>query len=174
MAEAVQIGRAMLDDESPTFSGTDYAITAAYNRPRPVQETGVPVVVVTPLRTGPVGPPATSLAALVGAADAVIVRAGPGDVGPMIAQIRGAAPTGTRATTARPAALQLLGVAEQVDEVGPPGSRGPLDVVRVVDSVRVLFAAGVDGCLVPFDTGTSPEDVARVGAALAGTGAAAR
>ncbi len=173
VVEAVQVGRAMLDDESPTFSGTAYAITAAYNRPRPVQGTGVPVVVVVPPRTGPVGLPADSLAALVGAADAVIVRAGPGDVGGMIAGVRGAAPTGT-GTTARRAALQWLGVGEQLGGLGPPGSRGPVDVVRVVNSVRHLFGAGVDGCLVPVDAGTSPEDVARVGEALAGSAAAAR
>jgi hypothetical protein len=131
-------------------------------------------VIVTPRRTGPAGLPAASLAALAVVADAVIIREGPGDVGAMIAEVRGAAPTGAGATAVRPAALQLVGVGEQVGALGSPGSRAPVEVVRVVESVHQLFGVGVDGCLVPFYSGTSPEDVTRVGEALAGTGTTVR
>ena len=107
-------------------------------------------------------------------ADAVIIPAGPGDVGAVIGEVRGPAPTDAGAKAAEPGTFQLLGVGEQAGGPGPAGSRGPADVVRVVQSVSELFGAGVDGCIVPVDIGTSPEEVARLGAALAGTGAPAR
>jgi alkanesulfonate monooxygenase SsuD/methylene tetrahydromethanopterin reductase-like flavin-dependent oxidoreductase (luciferase family) len=45
LEEALLIVRALFTEDAPTFLGNDYGITAAANRPPPVQAGGVPVAV---------------------------------------------------------------------------------------------------------------------------------
>lgn len=45
LEEALQICRAMFNDEAPTFNGSHYRIHEALNRPRPVQEGGIPILI---------------------------------------------------------------------------------------------------------------------------------
>ena len=49
VAEALRVGRTMLEDEAPTFAGSIYTVDRAFNRPGPVQKGGVPLVVVAPV-----------------------------------------------------------------------------------------------------------------------------
>jgi alkanesulfonate monooxygenase SsuD/methylene tetrahydromethanopterin reductase-like flavin-dependent oxidoreductase (luciferase family) len=45
LEEALRIARAMFTEDTPTFVGNDYGITAAANRPPPLQAGGVPIAV---------------------------------------------------------------------------------------------------------------------------------
>lgn len=45
LEEAVQICRAMFRQESATFAGRYYAIENAMNNPRPIRDTGIPIVI---------------------------------------------------------------------------------------------------------------------------------
>jgi alkanesulfonate monooxygenase SsuD/methylene tetrahydromethanopterin reductase-like flavin-dependent oxidoreductase (luciferase family) len=165
--EALRVGRALLEDESPTFEGTFYTVVDAMNRPGPVQDGGVPVVVFiedhSDLAT-------VAMSEFVGLADAVIVEGALDEVRQVVDEV---------------ASIPVRRDAEGGEEFVPPqvigiGSvrggdqaSGPTlqlndgsSVAQVVDAVRDLFRAGVDGCIVPMDLTTSPEGLAAVGEGL--------
>lgn len=148
--EAIAVSRTMLDDESPTFAGSVYTVEKAFNRPKPVQVGGVPLVVVV---MHPVSRTAGSIAVVAASADAVVIEASDDAVSALIAETGGSGPgvIAVGPTPAKPTAW---------------GSRESLDLLPVVQRVRALFELGVDGCMVPVSAHTVPEDLSRIGEAL--------
>ncbi len=130
LAEALQVCRSVLEDERPTFTGCCYSLDGAINRPGPVQQGGIPVVVFVhgsgPARTG-----VLELAAEW--ADAVVVDGGSGGVREAVATIGAVAGTSGRSrtsvcgrltVTAAPAGLE--GAAAELAELRSAGARGCL------------------------------------------------
>lgn len=127
LAEALEVARAVLEDEHPTFEGRIYHVHDAVNRPAPVQVGGVPLVVFVHGR----GPGRGGLLDVCArAADAVVVHGGPDGVRDALTRLGGATPARHRAG-ARPLVLGRV----------PAGPK----VAEALDAVR---SAGADGCLV--------------------------
>ena len=127
LAEALEVARAVLEDDHPAFDGRIYHVDDAVNRPAPVQAGGVPLVVFVQGR----GPGWTGLLEVCArAADAVVVPGGPAGVRDALT-VLGQAPPARHREGARPLVLGRVAV-------------GP-DVGDSLDAVR---AAGADGCLV--------------------------
>jgi alkanesulfonate monooxygenase SsuD/methylene tetrahydromethanopterin reductase-like flavin-dependent oxidoreductase (luciferase family) len=161
--EALRVGRAMLEEEVPTFAGSYYSITAAMNRPRPVQAGGVPVVALMVQRSAL---PMMAVAEFVGLADAVIVAGGIDDVRRAVEEAGSARPIANGDGESEVAPLQVIGVSPMPDEsVSFTGGDGPRSA-RVASAVRDLFDAGADGCIVPVDLGIGAEELAMIGAEL--------
>jgi hypothetical protein len=152
--ESLRLGRAMLEEEIPTVAGSAYAIDRAFNRPRPVQADGVPLVLV-----GPVGESGSGLAAAAraGVVDAVIVLAGVGARDGDLSSVVGAIDDQSAQVIA------LLGPESNPHRAD--GSAPGIDTAQVLSGVRAAVAAGADGCLVGFDLTTRPADLGRVGTA---------
>jgi alkanesulfonate monooxygenase SsuD/methylene tetrahydromethanopterin reductase-like flavin-dependent oxidoreductase (luciferase family) len=127
LAEALEVARAVLEDEHPTVDGRIYHVVDAVNRPVPVQAGGVPLVVFVHGR----GPGrARLLEVCARSADAVVVDGGPDGVRDARAVVAGSG-TARRRPGGRPL------VVARVD--AGPGVAGALTAVR---------SAGADGCLV--------------------------
>jgi len=178
VVEALRVGRAMLEEESPTFTGSVYAIDRAFNRPRPVQAGGVPLVVVAPDGNGGAG---LVPAALTGVADAVIVRTGIDDLRAVISEVGATVPDDDHGM--RPTRLGVIGVVGVVGAVvGSTVAGAPewlpdsgsalevdrkLEVDRTAEAARAVLGAGADGCLVTIGLDMRPDDLVRIGAELA-------
>jgi len=154
VAEALQVSQIMLDDQIPTFAGSVYAVREAFNRPKPVQAGGVPLVVVV---LHPVSRPPGAIANVAASADAVIMAAPVDAVSALIAETASSGPA-------------VIGVGAMPSVLTVSESPEPLDLHSVVHPIRALFDVGVDGCLVPVDAHTMPEDISRIGEALVGLG----
>jgi len=127
LAEALEVARAVLEDDHPTFDGRIYHVDDAVNRPAPVQGGGVPLVVFVQGR----GPGWAGLVEVCArAADVVVVDGGPDGVRDARAELGGAPPARHRAG-ARPMVLGRV-------PVGP----------EVGDALAAVRSAGADGCLV--------------------------
>jgi len=129
LSEALDVSRAVLEDDLPTFTGRIYAVAGAVNRPAPVQAGGVPIVVF--LRGN--GPDLGHLLEVaVSTADAVVMTDGP-------AAVRAAVDAVARHT--RP--VEVLALV-------PPGGTDP------AGTVDGLASAGATGFLMgvpwPWDT----------------------
>ncbi len=171
LVEALRIGRALLEDEVPTVAGVSYAVVGARNRPGPVQVGGVPVVVsvdrVEDLAT-------VSVTEFAGLADAVIVPGRPDEVVRMLDRVRSrpGSPGSDRESDVAP--LQVIGIGPQRALPATSGQHGyggaGPSIGQVAAGVGELFDAGVDGCLVPVDVTTSPEDLADLVTGLRGVG----
>jgi alkanesulfonate monooxygenase SsuD/methylene tetrahydromethanopterin reductase-like flavin-dependent oxidoreductase (luciferase family) len=141
--------RAVLEDETPRFTGRFYQVDGAVNRPAPVQPGGVPIVVLA----GPGVPVRPDLLRVAGHfADAVIVEGDPASVAEAVALLAEAAGSAGRA----PGSVQVIW-------------KGRPD--RSADEVSARLAAGADGCIVaPADRsgGDRLEAIARLGSLLRG------
>lgn len=163
--EALRVGRSLLEDESPTFEGTFYSVTDAMNRPGPVQDGGVPVVVYVERHGDLDGVAVTEFAGL---ADAVIVGGSADELRRVIEEVRSAPVPGGPGHDGEVGPLQVIGIgllpgmtAQSPSSAEPQG--GAI-VPRAVASVRDLVDAGVDGCLVPLDMTTPVETLATIAA----------
>jgi alkanesulfonate monooxygenase SsuD/methylene tetrahydromethanopterin reductase-like flavin-dependent oxidoreductase (luciferase family) len=149
LAEALEVARAVLEDDRPTFAGRIYHVDGAVNRPAPVRPGGVPLVVFLP----GAGPGLTGLVAVCDrSADAVVVGGGPEVVAGVSALLGTAGPARSRRGD-RPALLALVG--------------GDAATGAVAD----LRGAGADGCLVGVPAPWGEAALSRAGH-LAGADAA--
>ena len=143
LAEALEVCRALLEDEHPRVEGRIYHVEDAVNRPAPAQAGGVPLVVFLAGR----GPGRDDLGSVCAArADAVVVEGSDGVVDVLARLAREAAPR--RRAGDRPLVLGRL----------PSGSAGP-------DAVGRIRAAGADGCLVGLTAPWTPGEVGALAAA---------
>jgi alkanesulfonate monooxygenase SsuD/methylene tetrahydromethanopterin reductase-like flavin-dependent oxidoreductase (luciferase family) len=127
LAEALEVARAVLEDEHPTVDGRIYHVVDAVNRPAPVQAGGVPLVVFVHGR----GPGRAGLLEVCArAADAVVVDGGPDGVRDARAVVAGAGAAHRRAG-GRPRVVAKV-------DAGP----------GVADALTAVRSAGADGCLV--------------------------
>ncbi len=143
-ADALRVGRAMLHDEVPSVIGSVYSIREAFNRPRPVQVGGVPVVALLGADRSALRDTSAAIASL---ADALLVVGGGDEARAVCAQVRPAPLRGTGGTGSGGFGTQVIAMAS--DRRG--SARDGME-----DSVRGLFDAGVDGCLIPVGMDTSP------------------
>ncbi len=142
--EATTVCRAVLRDDLPTYSGRIYTIDGAVNRPRPVQDGGVPIVVFVhgsgPGRAGLLEVAARS-------ADAIVADSGADGVRDAVHAV---ADHG-RGSTATDGPAEVVGTVG-VHADGPGGIGGQVGDVR---------AAGATGCIVripyPWDPGVVEE-----------------
>jgi alkanesulfonate monooxygenase SsuD/methylene tetrahydromethanopterin reductase-like flavin-dependent oxidoreductase (luciferase family) len=166
--EALRVGRALLEDETPTFEGTFYRVVEAMNRPGPVQPGGVPVVVFFEHQADVASVAVTEFAGL---ADAVIVDGTAGDLRRLVEVVRSAPAPGGSGPGGGVGPLQVIGIGLLPGMTGP-GPAGATEhaigVPRASSLVQDLFDAGVDGCLVPLDLSTP---VGSLAALAAGSGA---
>ena len=140
LIEALEVARAVLEDEHPTVEGRIYSVADAVNRPAPVQSGGVPLVVFL---HGP-GPGHAVLEACARSADAVVACGGPEAVEDAVSFIEGWA--GDRV---RPG-----------DRVGVLGRTDDHDQGTPDAFVSAVRDAGADGCLVGLPAPWSAETVA--------------
>jgi hypothetical protein len=167
VTEVLRVGRALLEDESPTFEGNFYSVVQAMNRPGPVQDGGIPVVVFIERHSYLA---TVAMTAFAGLADAVIVGGGPEDVRRVVDEVRGMPRRRDGVNGEEVGPLRVIGIGPAP---GPPASplagqrpdEGPT-VHRVAVAVRELFDAGVDGCVVPMELTTPPEVVAAISAEI--------
>ena len=144
LSEALEVARAVLEDDHPTFDGRIYHVDDAVNRPKPVQAGGVPMVVFVQGR----GPGWSGLLEVCAhAADAVVVHGGPDGVRDARVVLDGA-PSARHRASVRPLVVGRV-------PLGP-------DVTASLAAVR---SAGAGGCLVevpaPWDAvGTVSVDLA--------------
>jgi alkanesulfonate monooxygenase SsuD/methylene tetrahydromethanopterin reductase-like flavin-dependent oxidoreductase (luciferase family) len=164
VAEALQVSRAMLEDDTPTFAGSVHAVKGAFNRPRPVQVGGVPLVVVV---LSPISRSPGAIAAMADSADAVILEASVEAVSALIAETGATGSANGAASANSPSGPAVIGVGPRPLRWAASDPLEPLDVHSMLNSIQALFEAGVDGCLVPVEAHTRPEDISRIGEALA-------
>jgi len=149
LAEALEVCRSVLEDERPTFTGRWYSLKGASDRPAPVQQGGIPVVVFVhgpgPRRTG-------VLEVAARRADAVVVDGGGGGVREAVATI-GAVPG--RSGRSRASVCGSLTVT-----AAPPG------LAAVATELAELRSAGASGCLVRVSGPCDPAAVGAIGRAL--------
>jgi alkanesulfonate monooxygenase SsuD/methylene tetrahydromethanopterin reductase-like flavin-dependent oxidoreductase (luciferase family) len=139
LVEALEVARAVLEDEHPTVEGRIYSVEDAVNRPAPVQSGGVPLVVfVRP------GHGEDVLEACARSADAVVACGGVDAVEDVVSFVERWVGDRVRPGD-RVAVLGRLAA----DDAGPPDS--------FVSAVR---DAGADGCLVGLPAPWSDEGVA--------------
>ena len=139
LAEALEVTRAVLEDEHPTVDGRIYHVTGAVNRPAPVQPGGVPLVVFVQGR----GPGwAGLLDVCARAADGVVVHGGPDDVRAAKTALSSAGPARGRSGD-RPVLLARV-----------PAGPG------VAAAVAAARAVGADGCLVEVPAPWDATDLA--------------
>ena len=139
----------MLEDERPTFSGRCYSLDGAVNRPAPVQQGGIPVVVFVhgsgPGRTG-------VLEVAARWADAVVVDGGGGGVREALATIGAVAAASGRSRTSVYGCLTVT--------AAPPA------LGDAAAELAELRSAGADGCLVRVTGPCDPVAVGTIGRAL--------
>jgi alkanesulfonate monooxygenase SsuD/methylene tetrahydromethanopterin reductase-like flavin-dependent oxidoreductase (luciferase family) len=176
LIEALRVGRALLEDETPTFSGSFYSVLDARNQPAPVQLGGVPVVISVERLADLTDVAVTEF---IGLADAVIVAGDADGLRRIVDEVASALRSPDDGVRRGARHLQVIGVASVPDpadhssSLQPGEGRGASDLVS---SVRDLIDAGVDGCLVPVGLGTHPAVLTEVGRELGdltGTGGAA-
>jgi len=137
LAEALEVARAVLEDEHPTVEGRIYSVADAVNRPSPVQADGVPLVVFLHGQ----GSDHAVLEVSARSADAVVVNGGSDDVREVADWL-----TGRDGPRDRPG--DRVAVLGRLPEDGTsPGA------------VRGVRAAGADGCLIDL---AAPWSVGRV------------
>jgi alkanesulfonate monooxygenase SsuD/methylene tetrahydromethanopterin reductase-like flavin-dependent oxidoreductase (luciferase family) len=164
--EALRVGRAVLEDESPGFEGDFYTVEGAMNRPGPVQDGGVPVVLFIEDRADLSDVAVTEF---VGLADAVIVGGGADEVHRVADEVR-AASRRRRAGEDPAGSIQVIGIGllpgMPATHRAPTSPAGGPTAPPVHAEVGELFEAGADGCLVPVDLATPVEALAAVGEGL--------
>ncbi len=149
LAEALEVSRSVLEDERPTFAGRFYSLDGAVNRPPPVQDGGIPVVVFVhgsgPGRTG-------VLEVAARCADAVVVDGGGRGVQEAVATMAAVAgasgPSGTSVCGTLTAGADPPALADAAAELAE------------------MCSAGASGCLVRVTGPCDPATVEMVGRAL--------
>ncbi len=144
LAERLQVCRAVMEDESPSFAGRFYEVSGAVNRPAPVQPGGVPLVVFTQPGVT-VGPELLRVAGHY--ADAVVLDGDDGAVAGAVELIGEAASSNGRS----PSSVQLIWR-------GGPGRRP--------DELAARLRAGADGCIVSLAGADLPGAIERLGPEL--------
>lgn len=149
LAEALEVCRSVLEDERPTFTGRFYSLDGAINRPAPVQQGGIPVVVFVhgsgPERTGVLEVAARS-------ADAVVVDGGAGGVREAVA---------TMAAVAEASGCSRTSVCGRLTVTADPAA-----LVGAAAKLAELRSAGASRCLVRVTGPCDPAAIERVGRAL--------
>jgi alkanesulfonate monooxygenase SsuD/methylene tetrahydromethanopterin reductase-like flavin-dependent oxidoreductase (luciferase family) len=144
LTEALRICRAVLDEQEIEFSGKFYDIHGALNRPRPVQEGGVPLALFVddgyPLE-------AEVLTAAVRYVDAVLVGGDGTSLGDVVEVVRAAS-----LLHGRPAdSVQVIWVATRTRS----GSETDIESGYFEDRL----SAGADGCILSVGTDASAESI---------------
>ena len=139
LGEALDVARAVLEDEHPTVDGRIYSVVDAVNRPAPVQAGGVPLVVFLHGK----GPSDAPLARCARSADAVVVPGTPEAVRDAVTYVQRW--TGPRDRGGE--SVTVLGRVT-VDERA-----------SAADAVTSVREAGADGCLVGVPAPWSAEQV---------------
>ena len=147
LAEELQVCRALLTEDSPSFDGEYFRIANAPNRPRPVRVGGVPLV-VTVDRPEAVGPVARFADALVVTGDASAVAA-----------MRFRLTERCRAADRDPAEVRLVWAGD-VTVDGRPGGH------RAAGRLGELMESGADGCIVSLVGANDLDAVAEAGSVL--------
>jgi alkanesulfonate monooxygenase SsuD/methylene tetrahydromethanopterin reductase-like flavin-dependent oxidoreductase (luciferase family) len=167
LAEELQICRAMLTEDGPTFDGRYHHISKAPNRPRPVRVGGVPLAVVADR---------PDMALVIGEfADAVVVTGGPTEIVEITRLIAdGCERVGRDSRVIEMIWSGRLDSAPEAPRSGRPGSPGE----RVFDEgafvltggsdreivhMTALVDAGVNGCIVSMSDINDSAIVARAG-----------
>jgi alkanesulfonate monooxygenase SsuD/methylene tetrahydromethanopterin reductase-like flavin-dependent oxidoreductase (luciferase family) len=143
LGEELDVCRALLTDEAPSFGGRFYQLDHAPNRPRPVRAGGIPLLVVA-------DDPAVAEAAA-GKADAVVMGGEATEVEAMVVALD----------------QECEAAGRDRGEVGVIWI-GALDGVpdRLSSHVRALADIGVTGCVVSVEDGYDAASVAAAGKAL--------
>jgi alkanesulfonate monooxygenase SsuD/methylene tetrahydromethanopterin reductase-like flavin-dependent oxidoreductase (luciferase family) len=146
LTEALQICRAVLDEQEIEFSGKFYDIHGALNRPRPVQEGGVPLTLFVdegyPLD-------AEVLTAAVRYVDAVLITGDRSAVSEAVKVVRAAT-----LIHGRPGdSVQVIWVATQT------GSGSETDIETGYFEDRL--SGGADGCVLSVESDAPPESIRR-------------
>ncbi len=190
LAEGLEVCRAVLEDERPEFVGRFFAIDGAFNRPRPSQPGGVPLVVLLdrgdldldPDSSPGPGPGELRIEGLKAAAhwaQAVVVGADATAVESAVEVVRStpAVPVGkgrSRGGSPSPAVQVIAFAAVGVDNGGfarpessmPDFSAEVPDVADVADRLSQCLQAGAHGCIVSC-AGTNQLDlIVRYGRAM--------
>lgn len=139
LSEALIVSRAVLVDEYPTYSGRIYSVDGAVNRPAPVQDGGVPIVVFLHGRGPGLG---ALLDVAARSADAVVVDGGAHGVHDVRRRL--ADRVGDRPDPLGP--LEVLG------RIGPDADNPGADA-----QVAAIRSAGATGCLVGLSYPWPPE-----------------
>jgi alkanesulfonate monooxygenase SsuD/methylene tetrahydromethanopterin reductase-like flavin-dependent oxidoreductase (luciferase family) len=146
LTEALRICRAVLDEQEIEFSGTYYDIRGALNRPRPVQEGGVPLALFVdddyPLEVG-------VLTAAVRYVDAVLIGGDGTALGDVAEVVRDASLLHGRTVDS----VQVIWVAAQ----NRSGSETDIETGYFEDRL----SAGADGCILSVGTDASAESIRR-------------
>jgi len=149
LTEALEVCRSVLEDERPTFTGRCYSLDGAVNRPAPVQQGGIPVVVFVrgsgPGRTG-------VLEVAARCADAVVVDGGGGGVREAVATLGAVADASGRSRTSVCGTFTV--------------SADPAALADAAAELAEMRSAGASGCLVSVTGPCDPAAVETVGRAL--------
>ena len=147
LAEELQICRALLVEDAPTFVGTHHRIVDAPNRPRPVHAAG-PALVVAADRVAVLDPVARY-------ADALVVTGDAAAVGKMTGSLGAACDAVGRP---RDGVVVLWSGTLDLSVAG--------GAARIEDRLGALAGAGATGFVVGLGPADGPEAVARAGEAL--------
>jgi alkanesulfonate monooxygenase SsuD/methylene tetrahydromethanopterin reductase-like flavin-dependent oxidoreductase (luciferase family) len=143
LAEELAVCRALLTEDLATFEGRHYRITGAPNRPRPVQQPRVPLVVAAdrPELLDPVAR----------LADALVVRGGVAETGAMVDALR----RGCEDVGRDPGEVVVV----WTGRLGTPAE-------TTAGLPEALADAGVGGFVVEVDADDGREEIARLGSAV--------
>lgn len=166
LTEEIRVCRAILDDELSEFSGRYYQIQGAINQPRPLQQAGVPLVVVIESSENDWNP-AQSAGLRIAAryADAVVVG-GDAELLGEVADVVKSAPH-DQAEHSRSDSIEVIWAGKLVPDHGAT-VEGPslVTAALAVQQLRDRLRAGADGCIVCLNSLDPLETIARVGPAL--------
>jgi alkanesulfonate monooxygenase SsuD/methylene tetrahydromethanopterin reductase-like flavin-dependent oxidoreductase (luciferase family) len=143
LGEELEVCRALLTDDAPSFDGRFYRLDHAPNRPRPVRAGGIPLLVVA-------DDPAVAEAAA-GGADAVVMGGEATEVEAMVAALDRECEAGGR--DRGEVGVIWIGAVD-----GDPD--------RLSSHVRALAEIGAAGCVVSVEDGYDAAAVAAAGKAL--------
>jgi alkanesulfonate monooxygenase SsuD/methylene tetrahydromethanopterin reductase-like flavin-dependent oxidoreductase (luciferase family) len=165
--EALEVFRAVLDDEQPRFSGRFYQIDSALNRPRPVQAGGVPLVVLVDLSDATTGPVQREKLRIASRhADALVVG---GDVRAVQEIVNIAKATSAEGDRKSGSGLpQVIWAGRLTLDVGSlDGDAAPGEYAkRAAQELRERLLVGADGCIVSIESANPLETIARLGPVL--------
>lgn len=143
LREELDVCRALLAEDAPSYDGRFYHLDQAPNRPRPVRVGGIPQLVVA-------DDPAVAEPAAVGA-DAVVMGGGATDVEAMVAALDQQCEAAGR--DRGEVGVIWIGAVDR----GPDGLAGHL---------RALAEIGITGCVVSVEDGDDPAAISAAGQAV--------
>ncbi len=159
LSEALEVCRAVLEDDEPVFAGRYFRLSGAVNRPRPAQPGGVPLVVT--LDAGRALDHDLG-AVLVGHTDAVVVEGDADRIEEVVALVRSA--SGDRSSRAPSVIWQdRLAAPGRNEQDGPPSGPGE---ELLAERLRHVLGAGASGCIIPVSGNDQLRSIERLGAVL--------